>query len=272
MPTAALLVLHVNAWIIGPRHPAAALHEMRAAVPKSCAGEVEQLLPDDGGIDVSAFLGGAGSDLMAAWEDGEDGDEETELLETASMQHDVLSPRTTKLPVSVDPMRSLRSEGVARVASVLSEPTSLRLRDFILGEIERSRAEVEEQGVPERHRFSQVLSASAAVSEPPSRFDLRLPLAPVVADAVAELLCGASELGDIFDEVAGGPDGELWELGAVVSLPGAAPQVGARTCIHTRTHTHACMHAVDMHACMSTWELGAVVRGAAGVHASACNV
>ena len=58
-----------------------------------------------------------------------------------------------------------------------------------------------------------------------TRWDFRLPTsAPIVRQALAELLGKGASLGDALEALAGS-DAELWELSALISSPGAAPQV-----------------------------------------------
>merc|ERR1711971_1050109 len=53
----------------------------------------------------------------------------------------------------------------------------------------------------------------------------KLPLSHDVEEALKELMrTDDGALADAFESLAGGANAELWELGVVVSEPGAAPQ------------------------------------------------
>ena len=84
-------------------------------------------------------------------------------MAAATRQHALLSAAAAMLPVSTDPVRSLGTDGVARIPHALSAATAERLRAFVLAEIARLRADVEQRGVPTRKRFSQVLSVASRV-------------------------------------------------------------------------------------------------------------
>jgi len=68
-----------------------------------------------------------------------------------------------------------------------------------------------------------VQTARASEGAPVTRWDMRLPMMPIVFDALRGLLSG-SPLGAAIAALAGGRGAELWELGVVVSEPGAAAQ------------------------------------------------
>lgn len=116
-------------------------------------------------------------------------------------------------------MRAVREGGVARLAA-LSEGTAARLRKLVLEELER---------VPslslsaQDEALSSVLSPSGASDGAPSRWDLRLRFGPAVREALREALGANGALGDAFEALAGN-DAELYEVAALISAPGSAPQ------------------------------------------------
>ncbi|KAJ1639288.1 hypothetical protein T492DRAFT_938529 [Pavlovales sp. CCMP2436] len=150
-----------------------------------------------------------------------------QLVERARGQHSVLARFTVPLvPVgSVELAATVRQVGVARATGVLRPETAAALREFVLAEVARSEAEVASGAVVERERFSEVLSGCEATGAPRTRWDLRLPLAPPVVAAVDELLGGDAPLAFAFGRLAGGGKAELWEMAAIVSAPGSAPQL-----------------------------------------------
>ena len=131
----------------------------------------------------------------------------------------------------------VKGDGVARVDQVLSKKSAQRLRALVLAELDK---EIGEDDGRNTGHFSDVLSPTNSRARIPAttRWDFRLPLTSTVAESVEELLGG--ELGKAFDELCGGSDAELWELAAIVSAPGSAPQTvhsdtvfDARPCLFT---------------------------------------
>jgi len=116
--------------------------------------------------------------------------------------------------------------GVAKVRGALGRSTASALREFVLAERRRSLAEAEQDPSVLADRFSKVQTPRAGEQGAGlTRWDLKLPLDPPVLEAMKELLSGGEgSLGASFETLTGGPRAELWELGAVVSEPGAAAQ------------------------------------------------
>lgn len=126
---------------------------------------------------------------------------------------------------------ALRADGpgVARLAAVLSPGVAADLRAHVLEELASAKLAADDG------RLSKVIAPTAAESATPglaatssataARWDLRLAMSAVVRRALQEMLCEGSELGDVLEAVAGGRKSELWELGALVSSPGAAAQI-----------------------------------------------
>eukprot|EP00966_Prymnesium_polylepis_P262313 6059061-Prymnesium_polylepis.1 len=187
-----------------------------------------------GGVDVAEFLAGDGW-LDAHFTEEEwgvmDADDELEQdaegmaleIAEATAQHDALARGAasdgTPLPlviIAADLAASVRQDGVGCSPDALSESTAAALRAFLLAQVERG---------DDPDATSQVLSERAAADAPQSRWDLRLPMAPEVEAALRELLAAGSPLANALDQLAGGADAELYELGGFVSLPGAAPQL-----------------------------------------------
>lgn len=220
----------------------------------SSGGEKEKWV-FDGGLDVQSFLAGlekVGGDLDRFIEaeqgaspprrakrtargeratpptrPGGDHGDLAAALARARAQHALLSASSS--PLEVTPSSELaavvRSVGVARASRVLSKNTAAALREFVLAEVERSEAEVASGAAEERERFSAVLSGQTGDDAPRTRWDVRLPLSPEVCAAVDELLKGeTAPLAFAFGRLAGGGRAELWELAAIVSAPGSAPQ------------------------------------------------
>jgi hypothetical protein len=120
---------------------------------------------------------------------------------------------------------TVSAEGVARAAGVLRADTAAALREYILALVGQSEAEVASGLAAERERFSEVLSGRGSAAAARTRWDVRLPLAPPVVAAVDELMSGDGPLAFAFSRLAGGGRAELWELAAIVSAPGSAPQL-----------------------------------------------
>jgi len=121
---------------------------------------------------------------------------------------------------------TVRHKGVAKVGGALAPGTAAALREFVLAERDRSLAEAVRDPSILADRFSNVQTPRGEGSDAAvTRWDLRLPLNTVVGKALRELLSGGEDsLGAAFAALAGGRRAELWELGAVVSEPGAAAQ------------------------------------------------
>lgn len=122
-------------------------------------------------------------------------------------------------------------QGVAKVPAALSSDTAASLLSFAMAERKRCLAEVAENPSAAANYFSNVQTPRALVEgSPVTRWDMRLPLVPVVHAALRELLGSHTRgnrthsLGTAFEAVAGGSRAELWELGVVVSEPGAGAQ------------------------------------------------
>jgi hypothetical protein len=132
----------------------------------------------------------------------------------------------------------VRKDGVVRINGVLSSATAAELRSFILDLLDgaESAAKDRTQSV-DQALFSSVLSPSdhcVTLDAPTTRWDMRLPLTGIVEQAAREVLGGPengplSLLGNSMEALTGGPsqDGgaEIWELAALVSKPGSAPQI-----------------------------------------------
>lgn len=126
---------------------------------------------------------------------------------------------------------SIQVQGVAKVPAALSCDTAASLLSFAMAERKRCLAEVARNPSAASNFFSNVQTPRAlAEGSPITRWDMRLPLVPVVHAALRELLVSHSRggkkqsLGAAFEAVAGGPGADLWELGVVVTEPGAAAQ------------------------------------------------
>lgn len=113
--------------------------------------------------------------------------------------------------------------GLARLGPTLSPRTAEALRVYIL---KRLRDATQHTG---DSRLSEVMTATAAegMGAPSTkvRWDLRLPMSTEVVDALREMLTGHSALGETLEAAAGGREAELWELGALISSPGAVAQI-----------------------------------------------
>lgn len=124
-----------------------------------------------------------------------------------------------------DPAARVRRLGVAKVPKVLGIQDCLSMIGFIHAEEASCIREIQQDHALVMDRFSEVQTPRAREGAPRTRWDMRLPLVPVVFDAVRKILTGSGgALGGAFASLAGGPDAELWELGVIVSEPGAAPQ------------------------------------------------
>lgn len=134
------------------------------------------------------------------------------------------------LPIlSSDYASTVRRLGVARLPGVLSQRTARALRSFVFSELKR-RQETVAADPRLRSRFFtpgiyQKFARAGAVQ---TRWDLNLPLDAVVRTALREALFGgAGCLGTTLCALLGGShkEAKLWELAAIISEPGAAPQL-----------------------------------------------
>jgi ectoine hydroxylase-related dioxygenase (phytanoyl-CoA dioxygenase family) len=107
--------------------------------------------------------------------------------------------------------------GVTRLNNVMSSVTAAKLRAVVLGELEKAKSEAEQtEESSESNRFSKVLSSD-------NRWDFRLEMCPEVENALHSLLAPGSAVGDLLAQLVL-PDGKLLELGAFVTVNGAARQ------------------------------------------------
>ncbi|KAL1528036.1 hypothetical protein AB1Y20_009405 [Prymnesium parvum] len=197
----------------------------RTTVPQSTGSEW-----DVGGVDVETFLQSeawlngalALDDDLIVSAAGEDDELASELAQ-ASQQYDRLLLRsptgTPTLARSISLEAAVLSDGVGRTDRSLSAHTAAALRAYALGLIE------EDAATPCSDGFSTVLSERAAPGAVQTRWDIRLPLVPLVEAALAELLKPGTPLTVALERVAGGLEAELYELGTFVSQPGAAAQL-----------------------------------------------
>ena len=161
------------------------------------------------------------------WDDDDEDDEffEATITERAWAEHAAYGGHGS--PLEEDAARSaaerVRTEGVALVPGCLSSAACGALLDAVLAARDASVAAVAGGARPEDH-LSSVLGATETgdATDPPVRFDVRLPLEGPVEDAARALLARGA-LSDAFHDLVG-DDGELWELAALVSEPGAPPQ------------------------------------------------
>mmetsp|Transcript_106856 Transcript_106856/g.300426 ORF Transcript_106856/g.300426 Transcript_106856/m.300426 type:complete len:300 (-) Transcript_106856:13-912(-) len=125
-----------------------------------------------------------------------------------------------------DTAATVRRLGAAGLPRVLSCATAQALRDFIQAELLRCRAAVVENPVRRDDWFTPgIYQLRAEARAPQTRWELRLPLAPVVREGIREALFESdSPLGKALPSLVGGDRAELWELTAMISTPGAAPQ------------------------------------------------
>ena len=152
---------------------------------------------------------------------------DAEQLTRAAAEEAVLARVVTPLPSTSMAVDEVRSMGVALIADGLSVETAISLRGVVLKELAQAQVDVTGFDDGEEHAHFSAVMAAAATSEAiadgvETRWDLRLPLSPPVHRALRELLSGP--VGLALEELVGG-QGELHELAAVVSAPGAAPQV-----------------------------------------------
>lgn len=115
----------------------------------------------------------------------------------------------------------IRHRGVAIIPASLHPDKCSELLAFAFEERERCMTEVEADPSVISDKFSDVQTPRAGKDLPTTRWDMRLPCVPLVDSCLRALL--SELLGSTFEALTG-PDAELWELGVLVSEPGAAPQ------------------------------------------------
>lgn len=132
----------------------------------------------------------------------------------------------------------VRQKGVAKCRAI-SEQTAQEVLEFMHLEYRRCiQASLEDKTLLQ-HFFSNVQVPKASADDPVTRWDMRLPMDASIYRALEEMLgksAGDEGLGATLEELAG-PDAELWELGVIVTEPGAAPQPvhfdAAERCLYT---------------------------------------
>lgn len=146
-------------------------------------------------------------------------------VSSALAQEQALGPGSPLQAYDANPTSAVRDFGVTGMPGVLSPQTASELFIFVQSEFARSCALVDPAS--RRECFSAGLfQQRASADQPQTRWDLKLPLAPIVRKALRELLFGpTSHLGAALMSLAGGSEAELWELAAIISAPGAVPQV-----------------------------------------------
>mmetsp|Transcript_33358 Transcript_33358/g.64352 ORF Transcript_33358/g.64352 Transcript_33358/m.64352 type:complete len:368 (-) Transcript_33358:295-1398(-) len=158
------------------------------------------------------------------WASERGSSDDLELLRRAMDEEEALSEALGVLPpqATEDAATEVCHLGVSRLQNILRKTTASRLRSFVLEELERT------ESLQAAGSFSAVLAAYASEEaiedEASSRWDVRLPLSPVVREGLRELLGEDAKLGLAFERLVGN-DAELYEMAAIVSAPGAAPQV-----------------------------------------------
>eukprot|EP00931_Biecheleriopsis_adriatica_P105604 TRINITY_DN80164_c0_g1_i1.p1 TRINITY_DN80164_c0_g1~~TRINITY_DN80164_c0_g1_i1.p1 ORF type:complete len:433 (-),score=87.68 TRINITY_DN80164_c0_g1_i1:48-1346(-) len=135
-----------------------------------------------------------------------------------------------KASAAQGPADVVRRLGYAKLPGVLSPQSSSDLWEFVRAERRQCIAEMQERPAAAVDLFSNVPGARAEEGAHMTRWDMRLPAKPAVYNALMEMLApvragdGSSGLGEVLEDLTGGRDAELWELGVAVSEPGAAPQ------------------------------------------------
>ena len=130
-----------------------------------------------------------------------------------------------------DCVQVVERRGVARVPGSVSRSTAESLSDFVRTSLRES-VSSDIQNLRVDNFSSGIFSQHASPAAPQTRWELRLPMAPCVSTALNEIFSGA--LGPVLAALAG-PDAELWELSAIISAPGAAPQI-----VHADTAYASC--------------------------------
>eukprot|EP00746_Dinoflagellata_sp_MGD_P146948 gnl/MRDRNA2_/MRDRNA2_79348_c0_seq2.p1 gnl/MRDRNA2_/MRDRNA2_79348_c0~~gnl/MRDRNA2_/MRDRNA2_79348_c0_seq2.p1 ORF type:complete len:291 (+),score=44.29 gnl/MRDRNA2_/MRDRNA2_79348_c0_seq2:87-959(+) len=125
------------------------------------------------------------------------------------------------------PETAVRKLGATVVPAVLSQATAKSLRDFALAELPRCMVKASRNTKRFEEWFSTgTFQTQAGPRAKQTRWDLRLPLVPIVCTALQEALFEhGGHLAAAFAALAGGRNAELWELSAMISAPGSAPQV-----------------------------------------------
>jgi hypothetical protein len=112
----------------------------------------------------------------------------------------------------------IRLDGVVRVNNVIEEGKSCKLAEFIGIELTESIQAVKDGRVKPLHRFSNMLSSN-------NRWDLKLPLdEPIIMEALRTMFRSESPLSELLLSLVTA-NGELFELAAFCTSPGAARQV-----------------------------------------------
>ena len=161
--------------------------------------------------------------------------EERGFVDRARREEEFFGPgRSLNACMSGQVVQAISEVGCCRVNAALSTSTAQELRDWVLSELDGA---VEASGTasPETTSpFSKVLvphgaprgtSDAEMKSAQSTRYDFRLAMSPIVTKALGEMFRVGSPLGDALYALSGGSHSELWELAALVSLPGAAPQI-----------------------------------------------
>lgn len=181
------------------------------------------------GLDTS-LVDASGFEVLDDDDNNDDMDTNVQGLTARAYEQQHLLPRPRSLEMHTaaydeeDTTQTLEDRGVVRLNGVLGSELASKLRDSILSEV----LSIEDKNVDD-DVFSAVLSPVAIDEESQkeknqsTRFDYRLDIrSPVVKECLRAL--AVSSVGDVIDKVAG-PDAELWELAALVSRPGSAPQI-----------------------------------------------
>ena len=157
----------------------------------------------------------------ASWviEDVEEEDDEESLAARAWEEESTLGSAAplVRRTAPAAAAAALRDDGVVCVGPALGAATAAALRAEVLTQLEAARA-CEAGAGP----LSSVLTASASAAAATTRWDLRLRVTAPVAAGLRELLSAPAVAASLLD--AAGREAELWELAALVSAPGAAPQ------------------------------------------------
>ncbi|CAK9019957.1 unnamed protein product [Durusdinium trenchii] len=134
---------------------------------------------------------------------------------------------------------AVRHKGVTKFQSAVAVQTAAEVLELVHEEHRRCiHATLQDHSLAQQF-FSNVQVPRASEGAPVTRWDLRLPMEPLIYRALEELLgrsSGEEGAGATLEDLAG-PDAELWELGVVVTEPGAAPQAvhfdAAERCLYT---------------------------------------